>query len=106
MAMATTENPDRAIERLARRQHGAFNHRQAIALGLTKKMIHLRLASGIWLRLAPSIYALASAPSTWRRQYKAAELTHPEAAISGLAAPKLHAVDGFRTVAPEIVAPY
>jgi len=104
--MATTENPDRAIERLARKQHGAFNHRQAVALGFSNKMIHGRMASGLWIRLAPALYALASAPSTWLRQYKAAELIHPSAAISGLAAPKLHAVEGFRTVKPEIVVPY
>lgn len=104
--MTANGNPNRAIERLARQQHGAFNHRQAVGLGCSNKMIHLRLASGSWLRLAPGIYALASAPSSWRRQYKAAELTHPDAAIAGLAAAKLHAIDGFRTAGPEIVVPY
>lgn len=106
MAMGTIENPDRAVERLARKQHGSFNHQQARSLGFSNTMIHDRVRTGIWLRLAPGIYALASAPSSWRRQYKAAELTHPQAAIAGLAAAKLHAVDGFRTARPEIVVPY
>ena len=106
MAMGTTENRDRAIERLARQQHGAFNHSQAKALGFSNSMIHDRVDKHVWIRLAPGVYALASAAPTLRRQYKAAELSTPGAALAGLAAAKLHRFDGFRTVSPELVVPY
>src|SRR5436190_11930568 len=104
--MTANGSPDRAIERLARTQHEAFNRTQARALGFTDRMIQYRIDIGCWIQLAPGIYALASAPPTWKRQYKAAELTHPDAAIAALAAGKLHALEGFRTTGAEIVVPY
>jgi very-short-patch-repair endonuclease len=69
-------------------------------------MVHDRVDKSSWLRLAPRVYALPSAAPTWRRQYKAAELSTPGAAIAGLAAAKLHGFDGFRTASPELVVPY
>src|SRR4051794_26466142 len=106
MDMATPQNRDRAIERLARKQYGAFNHPQAKAVGFSNTMIHDRVHRGSWLRLAPVVYALPSAAPSWQRQYKAAELSTPGAAIAELAAAKLHKFDGFRTVRPELVVPY
>jgi very-short-patch-repair endonuclease len=104
--MTANGNPDRAIERLARTQHGAFNRTQARAAGFSERVIRYRVETGSWLELAPGIYALPSAPPSWRRQYKAAELTHPAAAITQLAAARLQRLDGFRTAAAEIVVPY
>jgi very-short-patch-repair endonuclease len=104
--MNTGRSADSAIERLARNQHGAFSHSQAIGCGMTNKMIGRRVEVGMWIRLAPGVYALPSAPSSWRRQYKAAELTNRHAAINGLSAAKLHSVDGFPTAPAEIVVPY
>ena len=104
--MIASRDPDRAIERLARRQHGAFNRTQARTCGLSDRMIQYRVDTACWLELGPGIYALPSAPATWRRQYKAAELTHPDAAIAVLAGAKLHTLQGFRTAPAEIVVPY
>ena len=62
----------REVERLARQQHGVFHRSQLLALGVTPKMIVHRLRTKSWIQMAPSVYALASHPPTWRRQYMAA----------------------------------
>ena len=98
----STHDLERALERLARRQHGVFRRDQAAALGFSPRMIQHRLACGAWIRLAAAIYALASAPSTWKRQVKAAELSLAGAVISHRAAAVLHGVDGFKPGAIDI----
>jgi very-short-patch-repair endonuclease len=57
-------------------------------------MIETRRATGAWLTLDRAIYALHSAPFTWLRQAKAAELRVPSAAISHRAAAHLHGIAG------------
>ncbi|MGZ4759032.1 MAG: hypothetical protein ACXV95_08235 [Acidimicrobiales bacterium] len=99
-------HPDRAVEAIARRQHGVFRRQQALDAGMTSRMIGARVASSAWLRLDTSLYALATHPFTWLRQAKAAELSLPGAALSHRSAAVLHDVPGFRpgridvTVAP------
>ena len=101
----TARHLDRAIEALARRQHGVFSRRQALLAGATPSTIGRRLASGAWIRLAPCVYALPGNPPTWRRQLKAAELSVDGAAICGRPAAALHRLTGFRPGRPEIVVP-
>jgi very-short-patch-repair endonuclease len=96
---------DRAVADLARRQHGTFNHAQARGLGATDSMIRQRAQIGEWVRLARGVYALASHPPTWRRQYKAAELSKVGAAICGRAAAMVHGFEGAKVVRPAIVVP-
>jgi very-short-patch-repair endonuclease len=96
---------DRAIERLARRQHGVFSRAQAEHLGATRRMVERRRQSGAWLRLAAGVYALASHPATWHRQLKAAELTIPGAAVSHRAAASLHGLPGFTPCRIELSVP-
>jgi hypothetical protein len=96
---------DRAIEALARTQHGVFARRQALLRNATSSLIDRRLASGAWLRLAPGVYALPGNPPTWRRQLKAAELSVVEGAVCGAAAAGLHSLTGYRPARPEIVVP-
>jgi len=95
---------DREAERLARQQHGVLQRDQVLQLGFSPTMIFHRVKAKAWLRLAPSVYAIASHPSTWQRQYKAAELATPGSAVAQLAAGKVHSWDGFNTVKPEVVA--
>jgi very-short-patch-repair endonuclease len=104
--MNALDSPDRAVERLGRGQHGCFNLEQAVAAGFTESMVHRRLETRRWIRLAPGVYALPSAPPSWERQYKAAELSAHDAAVCSLAAAKVHGLSGFRVVRPEIVVPY
>jgi hypothetical protein len=69
-------------------------------------MIERRVRTGQFIRLECGVYALASAPPTWRRQYKAAELSLPGSALAGLAACKILAFDGFKVERPELVVAY
>ena len=95
---------NRELAMLARRQHGVVQRTQVLALGFTPKMIAGRLKSKAWIRLAPSVYALASHPPTWRRQYKAAQLVTRGSAIACLPAAHLLKWSGFSTARPEVVA--
>jgi hypothetical protein len=96
----------RALERIARRQRGAFDRQQARACGFTDDMVRGRLRNGSWIELAAGVYALPSAPPTWQRQYQAAELSLPGSALAGLAAAKVHRFDGFGVVRPELIVAY
>lgn len=95
---------DRAIEALARKQHGAFNIQQVRELGGDRHLAKRRCASGAWIRLAMGVYALNGNPPTALRQMKAAELSVPGAAVSGTAAAVLHELPGFRLGRIEISA--
>lgn len=101
----TRRDLDAAIAALARRQHGAFNRAQALALGFTPETVQRRLDSGQWLRLDPSVYALPGNPPTWFRQCMAATLGEPEATVSGRAAAALHRFPGFRAGRITITVP-
>ena len=96
LADMTAHELARAIEALARRQHGAFNRTQARDLGASTSQIDRRLLSGAWIRLAPSVYALPGNPPTFARQCMAATLGEPSAWISGATAVVLHRLEGFR----------
>jgi len=93
---------DRAVERLARRQHGVFSATQARAAGATRSMIDTRCRSGQWLHLASKVFALPGNPPSWHRQVMAAQLSVEGAAVSGLAAGHLLELEGFRPVRPEL----
>jgi very-short-patch-repair endonuclease len=94
---------DRAIEDLARRQHGAFSRAQAIAAGVTPRMITTRRVSGAWLNLDRGVYALRAAPFSWLRQVKAAELSVHGSAVSHRAAARLHGLPGYAAGAIDLV---
>jgi hypothetical protein len=97
---------DRAVDDLARRQHGTFSRRQVAESGGSHRVIERRLASGAWIQLCPGVYALPSHPPSWHRQLKAAELSRPGAVVSGRAAVALHGLADMRPGRPEItVAP-
>ncbi len=94
--------PDHAVARLARRQHGVWSRRQALAAGMTAKMIRSRTTSGAWVILDNAVYAhLASAP-TWDRSIMAAVLAEPWAVASHQSAAVLHELTGFRPGRPVI----
>lgn len=102
----TVPDLDRAISLLARIQHGAFSHGQVVARGGTKQQIFYRVSLGDWLALDRGVYALASAPATWRRQVMAAVLSKNRAIATGITAGALHNIPGCRRIRPEITVPY
>lgn len=94
---------DRTIDVYASRQYGAFSRGQAEEAGCSPRMILTRVQNGAWLRLAPAVYALASAPPKWERQMAAALLTRPGSIVAGRAAAYLHDFDGFTPGRPVIM---
>jgi hypothetical protein len=98
-------SPDRVIDEYASRQYGVFSLDQARKAGVSENMVHGRLTSGAWVRLAPGVYAVASAAPNWERQVAAAILSRPRAIASGSTAAYLHGFDGFRRGRPEITVP-
>jgi very-short-patch-repair endonuclease len=98
-------NADRLIARMANRQHGVFSHRQAVAVGFTRRQIGRRRSSGAWISLTHGVYALDSAPATWHRQVMAAVLSKNRARASGMTAGALHEIANCRKGKPEIAVP-
>jgi len=95
--------PDRAIDAYAARQYGVFSIQQTKEAGLSSAMVETRVKTGAWIRLAPSVYALASSPPKWERQMAAALLTRPGAIVAAGSAAFLHGFDGFRQGRPTIM---
>lgn len=95
--------PDRNLDVYAARQYGVFSLSQARSAGLTSSMIETRIANGAWVRMAPSVYSLSSAPPKWERQVAAALLTRSGSIVAGEAAAHLHAFDGFGQCRPVIM---
>ena len=96
---------DRQIERIARRQCGGFSHHQALRVGGSDHMILTRLRTGLYVRLCPGVYALASYPGSFHRQCWAAVLSAPDAAVGGLSAAHLEELNVFRAEAEELLKP-
>jgi hypothetical protein len=94
---------DRRIERLARRQCGAFSHAQALQAGGSDPMLRVRLQTSQLVRLDAGVYALASYPGSFHRQCWASVLGNPGAGVAGLAAAHLLGFPGFAPGRPEIV---
>lgn len=102
-ANAGDVNPDRALDQYAARQYGTFSLTQARLVGHTSKMVYSRTQSGEWIRLAPSVFAMASAPPKWERQMAAAILTRDGSIVAGRAAAYLHEFEGFGQTRPVIM---
>ena len=86
----------RAVESIARRQHGVFAATQAEDVGATRGIIGRQVRSKAWIRLGPGIYAVAAVPASWLRAAKAAELSSPGAVVSHGSSLVLHGIPGFR----------
>ena len=86
---------DRSIERLARRQYGAFTTAQVLGAGGTKNTIASRVRAGQWRREVRGVYTHTAFPRTVEQRLLCATLWHPEAAICGMAAPYVHELVGL-----------
>jgi very-short-patch-repair endonuclease len=96
-------HPDRAIDEYASRQYGTFSRSQAETVGFSSRMILTRVQTGAWIRMAPAVYALASAPPKWERQMAAALLTREGSIVAGRSAAFLHEFEGFGPSRPVIM---
>lgn len=95
--------PDRRLDDIAAHQYGVFSIDQARSAGLTPRMMDNRIEHGAWVRLAPSVYALASSPPKWERQMAAALLTRPGSLAAGSSAAYLHEFEGAKAGRPVIL---
>ncbi len=95
--------PDRLVDELAAHQYGTFSRRQAEKVGMSPRMILTRVETGAWVRLAPAVYALASAPPKWERQMAAALLTREGSIVAGRSAAYLHQFDRYGPGRPVIM---
>lgn len=96
-------NPDRAIEAVARPQFGAFDITQARAAGHSKKMIQVRTRSGAWRRVARGVYVIAAVPRSWEQRLMCAVLNHHGSTVCGHAASAYHGFVGFHRAKPDLV---
>src|SRR4051794_27620716 len=96
---------DRAVERLARLQDGTFSHEQVLRAGGSDTMVADRLIIGTWIHLDTGVYALPSAPGTFRRQCWAAVLGNPGSAVARFAAAALLRFEDIRAGRVELVVP-
>lgn len=94
---------DRLLDVYIARQYGAFSLAQARKVGFTPKMVETRVASRAWVRVAPSVYVLGSAPPRWERQMAAAVLSRPGSIVAGRSAAYLHGLPGFNPSHPTIM---
>jgi len=71
---------DRDVAELALRQHGVFTRRQAVRLGITNKMIAIRLQKGTWERVDRAVFRFAGTPRSWHARVAAACFAGPAVA--------------------------
>ena len=97
---------DAVVARIAARQHSLISREQALAAGMSDRMIHTRVASGRWMPVGRGVYRLAGAPVTWKQRALAACLiAGTGAVVSHRSAAVLWGVSGFRPGPLEITVP-
>ncbi|CAN5521344.1 hypothetical protein BH20ACT23_BH20ACT23_30750 [soil metagenome] len=82
--------------KMAARQYGLIERSQAIAAGMSARMIDSRLAKGEWIIFLPGVYAVSSSSQCWLRSQLGAVLwAGPGSAASGRAGGVLWGFDGL-----------
>jgi hypothetical protein len=94
-----------SLYRIAAQQHGAFNIAQARAAGFDRSAVHHRISNGTWTRLDDSVYAVLSAPRTWRQTMWAAVLSRPLALLTHWSAGRLLDLSDVPNHEPVILTP-
>jgi hypothetical protein len=84
------------LARIFESQHGVIGRSQALASGMTRKGIEVRLRNGSWRSYLRHTYVVAGAPRTWRQRLMEACLWAGESALaSHRAAAALWHLPGF-----------
>jgi very-short-patch-repair endonuclease len=94
-----------SLYRIAARQHGAFSIAQARNAGFDRSAVHYRIHAGVWTRLDDSVYALGSAPRTWRQVLWAAVLSRDRALLTHWTACRLYDISGVPNHEPVLLVP-
>lgn len=93
------------IDIYASRQYGCFNIEQTRRAGFDRSAVNRRVASGQWVKLAPKVYAVASAPPIWERQLAAAVLSYPRVRVTAGSGAFLHGLRGWKPGRPVVMIP-
>ncbi len=92
----TKESFDYKIARVAAKQYGVVSRDQVLGLGVTKRVIQVRLESGRWERLHMGVYRLAGTPSSWHQRLMVGCLAcKNDAVVSHRSAAALRKLPGF-----------
>jgi very-short-patch-repair endonuclease len=94
-----------SLHLLTARQHGAFSLSQAREAGFDRSAVHRRVCSGTWARRGDSVYALTSAPVTWRQRLWIAVLSREQALLTHWTACRLFQLSGVPQHPPTILVP-
>ena len=90
--MSTLEG---AVGELAASRHGVISRRQAVSIGLHSADLRRLVRTRVLAVVAPNVFVLVSAPSTWRQQLAIATACANEAGAVGFeSAGGLHRIDG------------
>lgn len=97
---------DSILAELARKQHAVFSGRQAVARGVSRKVLRRREAMGRLTKLDHDVYHVAGAPVTWPAKVLATLLSAGDGAVaSHHTAAVLWGFEGYRQGTPEITVP-
>lgn len=96
--------PENSLAELAAARHGVFTTADAVAVGIGPSLLAHRVATGQYLRLGRSLFAIAGSVPTWRRSVLAAVLAAgPHAAASHRTAAELWGLTTRRGAQIEVV---
>jgi hypothetical protein len=93
----TPDPPEAGLAVLASGQRGVFTRAQALGLGVSEGMLARRVESGLWQRLLPGVYRIASAPQSWE-QASLAGCLWANGVLSHFSAARLYGLDGISRV--------
>ncbi|HUG09052.1 MAG TPA: hypothetical protein VMP13_09195 [Acidimicrobiia bacterium] len=93
------------LHRIAARQHGAFSLDQARAAGFDRSATYRRVSNGMWSRRDDSVYALTSAPVTWRQRLWTAVLSRERAVLTHWSACRLFGISDVPQQSPAVLVP-
>ncbi|MDZ7678293.1 MAG: hypothetical protein U5K29_07055 [Acidimicrobiales bacterium] len=97
---------ERAINALARDQHGVVAYRQITALGGTADLVRRRMGAGHWHRASFGVYRIGAAPKTLHQRFMVAVLSvGPDALLSHRAAARMWGIAPTGAVPIEVSVP-
>ena len=85
-------SPDEQLAALAATRHGVVTRPQAVALGMSTRMIRTRVRSGRWIEAAPAVYVMAGSVDSFMQRITVACAASSDAVASHDSAGRLHAL--------------
>jgi hypothetical protein len=98
---------DNSLEQLLRAQHRVITREQALACGMTDRMLRYRIrAGGPWRKLLPGVYmTVTGIVSTEQREMAALLHAGPRSVLTGLAAARRHGIRTLTSSTVDVLVP-